>query len=108
MSSQRSSQKTIGPVAHDDQVNYCEDTLASDFTGPIFCVNCGMADYSASQCQNVAVQEDLANCFRIKPPPSSHTTSDEMVLMLRPAELAPLTTPLTLTYGKVQKQLTQT
>ena len=47
-------------AAPDDQVNYCEEMLASDCTGQIFCVNCGMTEHSASQCQNAAVQEEKA------------------------------------------------
>ena len=47
-------------AAPDNQVNYCEEMLASDCTGQIFCVNCGMTEYSASQCQNAAVQEEMA------------------------------------------------
>ena len=48
------------PAAQDDQVNYCKETLASEGTGQIFCVNCGMTEHSASQSQNAAIHEDMA------------------------------------------------
>ena len=41
-------------------MNNCEDTVASESTGTVFCVKCGMTEQSASQCQNAAVHEDLA------------------------------------------------
>ena len=47
-------------MAQDDQVNHCEDAIASEGTGPVFSVICGMTEHSASQCQNTAIQEDLA------------------------------------------------
>ena len=55
------ARKPRNPAAQDDQVKYCEETLASDCTGPIFCVHCGMTKHSASQGQNTAKQEDLAS-----------------------------------------------
>ena len=38
------------PATQHDQVNYCDETLASECTGQIFCVHCGMTDHSTSQC----------------------------------------------------------
>ena len=64
-----------------------------------------MTEHSASQCQNVAVQEDSACSLWDEPLPTSHTASDnEMVLMLLPADEAHIATLLTITCGKVQMQ----
>ena len=99
------ARKPQPPVTQFDQVNYREDEVASECTGPLFCLNYGMAEHSASQCQNTAVQEDLAYSLWAAQPKTSHTTSDnEMVLMLRPAEAAHVATPLTITCGKIQMQ----
>ena len=95
------------PKAQDDQVNYCEDAIASEGTGPVFSVNCGMTEHSASQHQNTAIREDLAYSLWAEQRQTSHTTSDnEMVLTLPPAEAAhiDIATPLTITCGKVQLQ----
>ena len=62
------------PVAQDDQVKYCEETLASESTGQKFCVNCGVTEHSASQCQNTAIQEDMAYSLWAEQPQTSHTT----------------------------------
>ena len=75
-------------------------------SGPVFCVNCGMTEHSASQCQNIPVHEDLAySLWAEQPSAPPQTLSDsEMVLMLRPAEAAHVATPLTVTCGKIQIQ----
>ena len=87
------------------RVNLCENNVASACSGPVFCVNCGMTEQSASQCQNVPVHEDLAYSLWAEQPPTPQTMSDsEMVLMLRPAEAAHVATPLTVTCGKIQIQ----
>ena len=66
---------------------------------------CGTTEHSASQCQNAAVQEDLSYSLWAEQSQTSHTTSDnKMVLMLRPAEAAHIATSSTLTCGKVQMQ----
>ena len=73
--------------------------------GPVFCVYCDLTEHLASQCQNTAIQEDLAYSLWAQPPPTSYTTSDnEMVLMLRPGEAAHVAMSLTITCGKVQMQ----
>ena len=64
-----------------------------------------MKEHSASQCQNVPVHKDLAYSLWAEQPPAPQTLSDsEMVLMLRPAEMAHRATPLTITCGKIQIQ----
>ena len=64
-----------------------------------------MTEHSASQCQNTATQENMAYSIWAEQPQTSHTTSDnEMVLMLRPAEAAHVATPLIITCGKIQMQ----
>ena len=90
----------------DEQVKYCDDTVASECTGPIFCVNCGMTEHSASQCQNVTVHEDMAYSLWATPPSDLHASSDsEMVLMLRPAENTHVAIPLNITCRKIQLQV---
>ena len=70
-----------------------------------FVLNAEKPEHSASQCQNTAMQEDLAYSLWPEQPKTSHTTSDnEMVLMLRPAEAAHVATPLTIACGKSQIQ----
>ena len=100
------ARKPTAPTATpDEQVNVCK---AMDCTGPLFCVNCvncGMNEHAASQCQNVSIQNDLAYSLWAELPPSAQTTSDdEMVLTLRPAELENMTTPLVITCGTIQIQ----
>ena len=64
-----------------------------------------MTEHFASQCQNTAIQEDMAYSLWAEQSQTSHTTSDnEMVLMLRPAEAAHMATPLTTTCGTIQMQ----
>ena len=64
-----------------------------------------MTEHSASQCQNTAIQEDVAHRLWAEWPQTPHTTSaNERVLMLRPAETAHIATPLTITCGKIQLQ----
>ena len=64
-----------------------------------------MTEDSASQCENVPVHEDLAYSLWAEQPSARRTLSDSgMVLMLRPAEVAHLTTPLTITCGKIHIQ----
>ena len=97
--------KPAARAAPEERVNLCENNVASACSGPVFCVNCGMTEHSASQCQNVPVHEDLAYSLWAEQPSASQTMSDsEMVLMLRPAEAAHVTTPLTVTCGKIQIQ----
>ena len=93
-------------AAPEDRVNLCENNVASACSGPKFCVNCGMTEHSASQCQNVPVHEDLAyRLWAEQPSAPTQTLSDsEMVLMLRPAEPAHMATPLTITCDKIQIQ----
>ena len=92
-------------AARDDHVNNCEGKLASECTGQILCVNCDMTEHSASQCQNAAVQAEMAYSQWAERSQPSHATSDiEMVLMLRPAEAARVAAPLTITCGKIQMQ----
>ena len=82
-------------AAPDERVNLCENNVASACSGPVFCVNCGMTEHSAPQCQNVPVHEDLAYSLWVEQPPAPQTISDsEMVLMLRPAEPAYMSCPL--------------
>ena len=99
------ARKPQPPAFQNDHVNYWEDTVASECTGAVFCVNCGMTEHSASQCQNTAVQEDMAFSLWAELPQTSHATRDnEMVLMLRPAEAAHVATPLTITCETIQMQ----
>ena len=99
------ARKPAARAAPDERVNLCENNVASACSGPVFCVNCGMTEHSASQCQNVPVHEDLAYSLWAELPHAPQTMSDsEMVLMLRPAEAAHVTTPLTVTCGKIQIQ----
>ena len=99
------ARKPVARAVPDDRVNLCESNVASACSGPLFCVNCGMTEHSASQCQNVSVREDLAYSLWAEQPPAPQTLSDsEMVFMLRPAEVAHVTTPLTITCGKIQVQ----
>ena len=64
-----------------------------------------MAEHFASQCQNTAIQEHMAYSLWAEQPQTSHTTSDnEMVLLLRPAEAAHMATPLTITCRKIKMQ----
>ena len=64
-----------------------------------------MTEHSASKCQNVAVQEVLAYSLWAKPPSTSHSTSDnDMILILRPTEAAHIAIPSTITCGKFQLQ----
>ena len=50
------ARKPTAPIAApDDQVNMCEAC-----TGPLFCVNCGMTEHAASQCQKVSIKDELA------------------------------------------------
>ena len=53
------ARKPQTPATQDDQMNFCEDAVASKCTGPVFCVNCGLTEHSGSKCQNTAVQDDL-------------------------------------------------
>ena len=101
------ARKPVVSATHDDRVNYCEDIVASECTvRPVFCVNCGMTEHSASQCQNVAVHEDLAYTLWAEPPPTSHFTKDsELVLILWSAEAAHIATLLTITCEKIQVQV---
>ena len=96
------ARKPAARAAPEERVNLCENNVASACSGPVFCVNCGMTEHSASQCQNVPVHEDLAYSLWAEQPSASQTMNDsEMVLMLRPAEAAHVTTPLTVTCGKI-------
>ena len=64
-----------------------------------------MTEHSASQCQNTATQEALAYSLWTEKPQTSHTRSDnELLLTLRQAETAHIGTPLTITCGKIQIQ----
>ena len=104
MPKSRPSKKPAARAAPEERVNLCENNVASACSGPVFCVNCGMTEHSASQCQNVPVHEDLAYSLWAEQPFASQTMSDsEMVLMLRPAEAAHVATPLTVTCGKKSK-----
>ena len=99
------ARKPAARAAPDERVNLRENNVASACSGPVFCVNCGMTEQSASQCQNVPVHEDLAYSLWAELPPDPQTMSDsEKVLMLRPAEPAHVVTPLTVTCGKIQIQ----
>ena len=99
------ARKPVARAAPDDRVNFCENNVASACSGPIFCVNCGMTEPSASQCQNIPVHEDLAYSLWAEQPSDPQTLSDnEMVLMLRPAEETHVATPLNVTCGTIQIQ----
>ena len=100
------ARKPMIPVTHDEEVKNCEDTVVSECTGPVICVNCGMTEHSVSRCQNLAVHKDLAYSLWAESPPHSHKASDnEMVLMLRPAEIIHMATPLIITCEKLQVQV---
>ena len=57
-----------------------------------------MTEQAAWQCENLAVHDDLGNSRKFETSTTLPTTTDDdMVLMLRPAEFAHTTTPLTAT-----------
>ena len=92
------ARKPIARAVPDDQVNLCERNVTSTCSGPLLCNNCSMTKHSASQCQNVPVHEDVAYSLWPEHPPVPQTLSDsEMVLMLRLADVAHISTPLTIT-----------
>ena len=100
------ARKPLARAAPDDRVNLCENNVASVCPGPVFCVICGMTEHSASQCQNIPVNEALAYSLwaeQLSAPPQTLSDS-EMVLMLGPTEAAHVATPLTVTCGKIQIQ----
>ena len=85
MPKSRSSKKVSSPCCPRRLGNLCENDVAFACSGPIFCVNCGMTEFSASQCRNVPVHEDLAYSLWAEQPSAPQTSSEnEMVLTLRP------------------------
>ena len=64
-----------------------------------------MTELSASQSQNVPVHEDLAYSLWAEQPPAPQASSyNEMVLTLRPAEMADTAPSLIITCGIIQIQ----
>ena len=99
------ARKPVVRAVPDDRVNLCENNVVSACSGPMFCVNCGMTEHSASQCQKVPVHKDLAYSLWAEQPPVPQTLSDsEMVLTLRVAEKAHAAPSLKITCGKIQIQ----
>ena len=87
------------------------ECVAEKCSGVQFCVNCGMIDHVASQCMEKSVSDDLAfnrwteaEVARIITAETTHSSEDDPVLVLRPADLPILSLPLTVTCGDKQVQ----
>ena len=97
------------PNAPEEKVNLCEaqELIAVECTGPVFCVNCGTTNHTASHCRSLPVTDDMAYSLWAESflaAPSQTTTEDEMVLTLRPDEPMHAAAPITVTCGKIQMQ----